>query len=166
MFDPLLKDTSRVVSDELVDIVLTQADCPRVIDIFTAVLLPPASSRIRLKLWIVEEFPASSEVFVPSMHTDNMIGSNGIPEDIISSSTVHPVPAPFSTNELTNNNTSEGGSNQKLILLSRGNAINYIIGRAFNCYLLIITNEFRLCHPVGVTGWALLFGLLLVLLTD
>jgi hypothetical protein len=34
---------------------------------------------------------------------------------------VHPVPAPFSTNALSNNNISEGGNNQKLILFNRGN---------------------------------------------
>jgi hypothetical protein len=38
--------------------------------------------------------------------------------------TVHPVPAPFSTSELTNNNTNEGGSNQKLILFNLGKAIS------------------------------------------
>jgi hypothetical protein len=38
--------------------------------------------------------------------------------------TVHPVPAPFSTNELRSNNISEGGNNQKEILFNRGNAIS------------------------------------------
>jgi hypothetical protein len=38
--------------------------------------------------------------------------------------TVHPVPAPTSTNEDNNNNRNDGGSNQKLKLLSRGNAIS------------------------------------------
>jgi hypothetical protein len=38
--------------------------------------------------------------------------------------TVHPVPAPFSTNELSNSKISEGGSNQKEILFKRGNAIS------------------------------------------
>ena len=47
-------------------------------------------------------------------------------------STGYIIPAPFSTNELTNNNIKEGGSNQKLILFSLGNAINFIIGRVFN----------------------------------
>ena len=42
------------------------------------------------------------------------------------------IPAPFSTNELTNNNIKEGGSNQKLILFSLGKAIICIIGRTFN----------------------------------
>ena len=42
------------------------------------------------------------------------------------------IPAPFSTNELTNNKIKEGGSNQKLILFSLGKAIICIIGRAFN----------------------------------
>ena len=35
--------------------------------------------------------------------------------------TVHPVPAPFSTRALNNNNINEGGNNQKEILLSLGN---------------------------------------------
>jgi hypothetical protein len=38
--------------------------------------------------------------------------------------TVHPVPTPTSTREEANNKQSDGGSNQKLILLSRGNAIS------------------------------------------
>jgi len=38
--------------------------------------------------------------------------------------TVHPVPAPFSTAADDKSSISEGGSNQNLILLSRGNAIS------------------------------------------
>jgi hypothetical protein len=38
--------------------------------------------------------------------------------------TVHPVPAPLSTIPPVNNKVSEGGSNQKLILFIRGNAIS------------------------------------------
>ena len=38
--------------------------------------------------------------------------------------TVHPVPAPFSTRELNNNNINEGGNNQNEMLLSLGNAIS------------------------------------------
>lgn len=38
--------------------------------------------------------------------------------------TVHPVPAPFSTILLEINNINDGGNNQNLILLSRGNAIS------------------------------------------
>jgi hypothetical protein len=38
--------------------------------------------------------------------------------------TVHPVPAPVSTNADNNNIINEGGSNQKLILFIRGNAIS------------------------------------------
>ena len=34
---------------------------------------------------------------------------------------VHPVPAPFSTNALSNNKINEGGNNQKLMLFNRGN---------------------------------------------
>lgn len=118
MFSALLKDTSRVVSDEPAD-ELTQADCPRVSDIFTAVLVLPASSQFR-----VEEFPATSEVFVTIMNTDVIMGSNSIPENIISSFTVHPVPAPPSISEPVNNKIREGGSSQKLILFKRGNAIS------------------------------------------
>lgn len=38
--------------------------------------------------------------------------------------TVHPVPAPFSTRADDRSRVREGGSNQKLILLRRGNAIS------------------------------------------
>ena len=38
--------------------------------------------------------------------------------------TVQPVPTPISTREEANNKQSDGGSNQKLILLRRGNAIS------------------------------------------
>lgn len=38
--------------------------------------------------------------------------------------TVHPVPAPFSTAADERRSISEGGSNQNLILLSRGKAIS------------------------------------------
>ncbi len=37
---------------------------------------------------------------------------------------MNPVPTPLSTNELDNNKINEGGSNQKLMLFSRGNAIS------------------------------------------
>jgi len=38
--------------------------------------------------------------------------------------TVHPVPAPLSTNALDNSSTRAGTRNQKLILFSRGNAMS------------------------------------------
>ena len=38
--------------------------------------------------------------------------------------TVHPVPAPTSTKAELNSNNKDGGSNQKLILFKRGNAIS------------------------------------------
>lgn len=38
--------------------------------------------------------------------------------------TVHPVPAPFSTNADDSRRISAGGNSQNLILLSRGNAIS------------------------------------------
>jgi len=81
--------------------------------------------------------------------------------------TVHPVPAPFSTNELTSSNISEGGNNQKEILFNLGKAIKFEI----DSFILIvnlpnISIRFRLCHHVNVTSWALVFGLLFILLTD
>lgn len=118
LFSDLLKGTSCVISDELAN-VLTQADCPRVIDFITVVLLQPTSIQFRVK-----EFPASNEVFFPTMNTDIIIGSNNIPEDIISSFTVQPVPTPFSTKALNTNKISEGGSNQNEILFSLGKAIS------------------------------------------
>jgi hypothetical protein len=38
--------------------------------------------------------------------------------------TVQPVPAPFSTKELTNNKINDGGSNQNEMLFNLGNAIS------------------------------------------
>jgi len=38
--------------------------------------------------------------------------------------TVHPVPAPDSTNELDKRRINDGGNSQKLILFNRGNAIS------------------------------------------
>jgi hypothetical protein len=37
--------------------------------------------------------------------------------------TVHPVPAPDSTNELDKRRINDGGNNQKLILFNRGNQL-------------------------------------------
>ena len=37
--------------------------------------------------------------------------------------TVHPVPAPFSTNALNNSNNSDGGNNHRDILFKRGNLL-------------------------------------------
>ena len=37
--------------------------------------------------------------------------------------TVHPVPAPFSTKELTNNKINEGGNNQNDMLFNLGNLL-------------------------------------------
>lgn len=118
----LCENPSRLVSDEPVILVLAQADCPRVIVIFTAVLFAPvefpASRQFR-----VEEFPASSEVFVPIMNTDIIIGSNCILRSI-KPFTVHPVPAPCSTKALANSKINEGGSSQKEMLFNRGKAIS------------------------------------------
>ena len=116
-----LEDTPRLVSDGLAIFELTQADCPRVIDIFTAVLLPVSN---RFRTIRLEEFPASSGVFVPIMYIEHIIGSNSISKGITPISTVQPVPAPFSTNELTNSKTNDGGNNQKLILFNLGKLIS------------------------------------------
>jgi len=59
--------------------------------------------------------------------------------------TVHPVSTPASTNEDETNKTSEGGNNQKLILLRRGNDIS-------QAPIIIGTNQFP--NPpiaVGIT---------------
>lgn len=71
------------------------------------------SSEFRL-----EEFPASSEIDAQISITDKLISANSI------SFTVHPVPAPFSTNALANSRISDGGNSQKEMLFNRGNAIS------------------------------------------
>lgn len=55
------------------------------------------------------------------INTNKTINKHGI------SHTVHPVPAPFSTNALNKSNNREGGSNQNEMLFKRGNAINCVI---------------------------------------
>lgn len=74
------------------------------------------------------EFPASSEIFVPTMMNRTLrvliVGLNGIPDDIISSFTVHPVPAPCSTKALANSKINEGGNSQNEMLFNRGKAIS------------------------------------------
>jgi hypothetical protein len=72
----------------------------------------------------IEEFLASSEVFFSIIRLKKIIDSNGVFDDIQSSLTVQPVPAPFSTKELTSNNIKDGGNNQKETLFNRGNAIS------------------------------------------
>jgi hypothetical protein len=69
----------------------------------------------------VEEFPASSEICAPVNTTNVKSGTNSI------SSTVHPVPAPFSTNALASSRIREGGSSQNEILFNRGKAINILL---------------------------------------
>ena len=45
---------------------------------------------------------------------------------------VHPVPAPFSTNALSNNKINEGGNNQKLILFNLGNLLTiWLLSQTF-----------------------------------
>jgi hypothetical protein len=53
---------------------------------------------------------------------------------------VHPVPAPFSTNALSNSKINEGGNNQKLILFNRGNhkLLNIFFLLVFFIYFLYI----------------------------
>ena len=61
--------------------------------------------------------------------------------------TVHPVPAPCSTKALASSRIREGGSSQKEMLFSRGNAINYIVSK---CFILTpyITIRFRLYYHI------------------
>ena len=51
---------------------------------------------------------------------------------------VHPVPAPPSDIDPTNNKINEGGNNQNEILFKRGNAINYITIRLFIPYFSLL----------------------------
>jgi len=49
------------------------------------------------------------------------------------------VPAPFSTNELTNSKISEGGKSQKETLFNLGNAINFCYHKAlYPCFLILL----------------------------
>ena len=66
----------------------------------------------------LEDFPASSEVFMSITNTNKMIDKNCI------SYTVQPVPAPFSTKALINNNNNEGGNSQNDTLFNLGKAIS------------------------------------------
>lgn len=71
---------------------------------------------------------APSREDTPAKCNENIIRSTAPPEwDWMEESggyTVHPVPAPLSTNALTSNNIKEGGSNQKLTLFNLGKAIS------------------------------------------
>ena len=112
----LLKNTSRLVSDDSDKLLLNQADCPRVIDIFTTEIVSD-SIQFHAINWL-EEFPASSEVFISIPNTNKMIEKNSI------SHTVQPVPGPFSTRALSKSNNNDGGSNQNDTLFNRGKAIS------------------------------------------
>lgn len=57
--------------------------------------------------------------------------------------TVQPVPAPFSTNELSNNRSKAGGNNQKEILFNLGNQFIYVISYIFGLCLHPIYNKFK-----------------------
>lgn len=171
MLTILLKNISRVVSDESDNLclanpsathplgkggffkgegLLTQADCPPVIDIFTKEIanLPnqpscskapffkdkashicwrdkvitgkgicPNSIQFRASRRLGDFF-ASSEIFMSIINTNKMINKDSI------SNTVHPVPAPFSTNALKSRSNNEGGNNQKDTLFNRGNRLS------------------------------------------
>ena len=76
------------------------------------------SDSIQFHAQRLEEFPASSEVFMCITDTNKMINIDRV------SFTVHPVPAPFSTNELNNSKINDGGNNQNEILFNRGKAMS------------------------------------------
>ena len=60
--------------------------------------------------------------------------------------TVHPVPAPTSTNAELKRSKREGGKSQKLMLFKRGKAIRSVIVKALYLLLLYVTIKLRLCH--------------------
>ena len=80
--------------------------------------------RITSSQILIEEFPASSEVFVCIIHTTNKIHTNGISVINKLTPTVQPVPAPCSTKALANSRIKEGGSSQNDTLFRRGKAIS------------------------------------------
>lgn len=169
MLTILLKNISRVVSDESDNLclanpstplgvggflkgvrLLTQADCPPVIDIITKEIAklpnqPPSSKApfFKDRVWRIcwrdkvitgkgscpnsiqfraskrlGDFFATSEIFMFVINTNKMINKDSI------SNTVHPVPAPFSTNALKSRSNNEGGNNQKDTLFNRGNRLS------------------------------------------
>lgn len=82
----------------------------------------------RILITVVIKFTAPKIEEIPAKCNEKIAKSTdappwAIPEDK-GGYTVHPVPAPFSTILLTNKRVKEGGSNQKLILFIRGNAIS------------------------------------------
>jgi len=54
----------------------------------------------------------------------SIINTNKIIDNDSISHTVHPVPAPFSTNALKSRSSNEGGNNQKDTLFNRGNQLS------------------------------------------
>lgn len=65
---------------------------------------------------------------IPAICNEKITKSTDAPECLIFAEsggyTVHPVPAPLSTNILVVNNINDGGNSQNLILFIRGNAIS------------------------------------------
>lgn len=65
---------------------------------------------------------------IPAKWSEKILKSTEAPPWAIAAErggyTVHPVPAPLSTAPPTNSRVREGGKNQKLKLLSRGNAMS------------------------------------------
>jgi len=93
---------------------VSQADCPQVTGIITALIITSSQFRI-------EEVPASNGIVNVIIKTNIIINNSCIFQ------TVHPVPGPFSTKALNKSNNSEGGNNQKEMLFNLGKAIKFVI---------------------------------------
>lgn len=90
---------------------------------------------------VVIKFIAPNIEDIPDKCKLNIARSTDAPEcDCIPDNggyTVQPVPAPFSTKEDTNNSISDGGNNQKLILLSLGNQVYVLISIYLYLFIFI-----------------------------
>lgn len=82
----------------------------------------------RILMTVVMKFRAPKIEDTPAMCREKIAKSTDGPAWAIFEArggyTVHPVPTPFSTALEDNKRINEGGNNQNLILLSRGNAIS------------------------------------------
>jgi len=81
----------------------------------------------RIFQMVVMKFADPKILLTPAMCKEKMLKSTAPPECPTLESggyTVQPVPTPLSTRPEDNKRRSAGGSNQNLILLSRGNAIS------------------------------------------
>jgi hypothetical protein len=111
---PLVKGASRIVSEdptpkkfEFKLIVWFPADCPLLYLIHPYSPMPSLDDRGRSR-FSFRSFQHKVKYLIVSIYYS---GTGN-------------VPAPFSTNELINNNNNEGGNSQNEILFNRGNAIS------------------------------------------